>query len=148
MEIEAASLAQVIRGRDGALVEVDDDVQSIARGLRDIDSHFCLRYSEAGEYFVVYYRPEGEPEGNGYVVTTAQELDGRLVDRVREVYHRTVNGSYSYAAELEKADERAEAERQYAFEQKVGDAGERLAHALRKDLGVVSRAVVPRDVPG
>jgi hypothetical protein len=146
MEVPAASLAQVTRARDGRLVEITDDVQGIANALAQIDHHLSLRYSETGEYWVVYWRPEGSEYGDGDLITTTTELDHRLVKRIEFLYWQARQPGYSFADEVEAQDAAAEREREHQFSERVGEIGERLAHALRKDLQVKSKIVVPADV--
>src|SRR5690348_13526446 len=104
MEIRPASISMFAKGRNGRLIPIEDDVQGIANALNEIDHHFRLRYSEAGHYFVVYWKGDDEPEGDGYLVTTATELDHRLVNRVGEVYKRCQERNYSLADELDRLD--------------------------------------------
>jgi hypothetical protein len=135
MEIRPASLAQITRARGGQLVQIDDDVQGVATALAEIDPHLRLRFSEAGGYFVVYYLPDQWEEGEGYEITKAQDLDHRLVHHVREVWHRCQQPGYSFAAELDAAEDKARADADYAFEQENGELMERMAHALREGAG-------------
>jgi hypothetical protein len=135
MDIEPASLTQIARGRDGKVVAIDDDVSGIAQQLKEIDPQLKLRYSEAGEYFAVYH--DGPEES--YLVTTAQELDGRILQRIRKV----ASGRYDYVAELDALDARAERERDRAFSEQMGEAHQQLKHALQKDLGSKPKIYVP-----
>ena len=138
-----ADLDQVVRGKDGRLISITNDVQGIANQLSEIDPHLRLRYSESGEYFVVYWQPDGEEEGNGHLVTTAQELDGRLVAHVRKLVHMFNQPGFNYGRYLLEADQAAEKERDDAFFEANVDAYERLAHALRKDTGHQKVRVIP-----
>jgi hypothetical protein len=131
MEIQPASLAQVRRARGGQFVAIEDDVANVARDLHALDPSLRLRFSEAGGYFVVY---QDLGEGKENIVTTAQELDQRIVKRVEEV----MQPSYDYAAELAAQDAKAEADAQERFNEQVGEIGERLFHAARRDKGVIS----------
>jgi hypothetical protein len=128
------------------MVEITDDVQGVANALHQIDAHLSLRYSEAGEYWVVYWRPDGGERGDGDLITTTTELDHRLVKRIEEIYWKTRQPGYSLADEAEAVDAAAEKAREDRFSEQVGEIGERLAHALRKDLQVKSKIVVPADV--
>ncbi len=145
MEINpiAADLEQLIRGKDGRMIQIENDVQGIAADLRRIDSHFRLRWSERGEYFVVYWRPDGADEGDGYMVTTAKELDKRLVKRVEEIHHRVINDpAYNVAVEADKFDAEKKAHAEYEREQKMGEKHEKLRHALRKDLDLNKDTII------
>lgn len=135
MEIRPASLAQITRARGGQLVEVTSDVQGVANGLHEIDHHIRLRFSEAGGYFVVYWKPDGSEEGDGYQIFTANELDHRIVHKMREVYHRCQQPGYSLADELEREESKAKREAEHNWEEQMGEVFQRLGHAMRKDLG-------------
>lgn len=126
MEIQAATIAQLQRGKGGRMVEIDDDVGGIAKRLREIDPGLHLRYSEAGEYFVVYF-VDGE---KAELVTTATTCDGRLLQRVE----RIASDQYDFTGELERLDAQSEADQEHAFREHVGEIGERLAHAIRRDV--------------
>lgn len=140
MEIRPASIAQVAQARDGRMIEIGDDVGNVAKSLQQIDPGLRLRYSEAGEYFVVYWRPDEWDEGDGQLVLTAQECDQRIVKRVQEI----AQPGYDFAAELERLDEQTRTEKEHEWSERVGETGERLAHALRKDRGYdQSRVFIP-----
>lgn len=129
MQIEPATLAQVTQARGAGYVVIDDDVGSVAQGLARIDPHIRLRYSEAGGYFAIYWQDDCEE----YLITTAQELDQRIVQRVEEVYFRCQQPGYSFADDLEAAEERQKADEEHELDERYGEIGERLAHAMRKD---------------
>jgi hypothetical protein len=133
VEIEAASLAQVRRSKKGTLVVVDDDVQNVARDLKDIDKSLRLEYDPHEEFFVVtQHRVLGDGSVEEHLVTTSRACDQRLVQRVREIS----DPRYDYAGELEKAEDAANRAREQKFEEQIGAGSEQLAHALRKDLGL------------
>lgn len=126
-----AGLAQLTRARDGRWVEVADDVAGIAAALARVDPCIRLRFSEAGEHFVVYYRPEnGEDE---YLIFTATELDHRIVKHMEEVYARCNAPGWSFADELERTEAVAEREKERAWRNEHGEKMERLAYAMLKD---------------
>jgi hypothetical protein len=131
-EIQPASIDQIMRGKNGKFVQIEDDVGNVARDIKAIDKRLCVRYSEAGEYFVVYAREEWMPPGDGYLVTTAQELDGRLVDRLRRVAHH----SYNFADEVDRIDDEYDRQHEKRRKEQVGEIAERLSHAMRKELGL------------
>jgi hypothetical protein len=135
MEIRPASLAQIQKGRDGQMLEIDDDVQGVANALNLIDHHIALRFSEVGNYFVAYWKPDGWEDGSGYVITTAQDLDHRIVKRVEDIYAKCKQPGYSFSDELEKNEAIAKAEQEHEAVEKNGPMLEQLAHAMRKDLG-------------
>lgn len=141
MEIRPATLAQVTKARNGKYVEISNDVQGIANALNEIDPHIRLRYSEAGGYFVVYWseNPNVAEEDDGdnttYLIFTAQDLDHRIVHRMAEVYWKCRRPGYSFADELEEEQERQKKEKDHAWSEAMGENFERLAHAMRKELG-------------
>lgn len=142
MEIQPASLAQVRKGRDGRRVLIEDDVLDIAKRLQEIDDSLKLLWNEYGEYFVVaevVQTPDGPEER---LVTTAQDLDERLLQRVEKITHP----SYDFAKEVDRIDKEAEKEKDHRFHEETGEVGERLAHAVRKDLQHTGKAFVPKDV--
>lgn len=127
MELQPATFSQVKRGRNGRMVVVDADVLDVVGQLQQIDRSLRVRYAEEGGYFVVYQQTEdGE-----HLVLTSQELDQRIVARVMQIRH----SSYDLAAELEKEDSRREADHEHTVREQVGEIGERLYHAMRKDKG-------------
>jgi hypothetical protein len=136
-------MAQVRRSRDGKMVEIDQDVLDIAAQLRQIDPLLHIRWSELAGHFVVYCREESAPEGRGHLVTTAQELDQRLVRRIEEIAWKQRQSSYSFADELEKVEADKDKAQRHHMHEEIGERAERLAHALRKDLGVKGRIYVP-----
>ena len=142
--ISPATAAQVHRSQKGVRVAVADDVQNVARDLREIRSTLTLEYDPIEDFWIVGDErtlPDGSIEE--YLVTTAQECDQRLVQRVREI----AQPSYNYADELERLEAQDERRQRQAFAEKVGPIGEQLAHALCKDLGLNGgRAFISRDV--
>lgn len=142
MEIPAsrATLAQVQRGRDGRMVEIEADVCNVAQDLRDIKPSLRLRWSEAGGYFVVYDSIElSDGSVVEHLVLTAQQLDQRIVKEVR----KAAGPGYDLVAEMEADDRRIDRERAHAEAERLGNAAERLWHALRQDVGASDRMYVP-----
>lgn len=135
-------MAQLAKARDGRMVAIDDDVGGIAQRIREIDPGLCLRYSEPGECFVVYHVQEVAPgRTRERLVTTSTTCDGRLLQRIE----RIASDSYDLVAELDRIDAEADRHQAERFADHVGELGKRLAHALRKDLGIrKDRIVVPR----
>lgn len=128
-------------------MQIDDDVQGVANALSEIDPHIRLRYSERGEYWVTYWKGDSEDEGDGYFISTFQECDHRIVKRMREVYHHCTRPGYSLADELDKADAKAKKAKSSAWSEKHGEMFERMAFAMRHDLGYDQhRIYVPREV--
>jgi hypothetical protein len=127
------------------MVQIDDDVQGVADALHGIDSHISLRFSEAGNYFVIQWKDDHE----SYLITTAQDLDQRIVKRVEKIYHDVRQPGYSFAGELEKAEAKNKAEMDHEASEARGPALERLAHAMRADLGYdKQRVFIPEKSTG
>lgn len=128
---------------NGQGVVIEDDVSSIARQIREISPRLQLHWRPKGEVFAVVER-EDLPDGSVRVrlVTTARELDPRLVERVR----RIAAEDYDFVKEVEAHDARVDREAEHRFHERTGEAGEHAYHAIRKDLGIKTRAFVPKDV--
>lgn len=138
MEIKPATIAQLKRGKAGKMIAIDADVGGVAQAIEAMGKNLKLRYSELGEYYVVFHR--NPDSGKETLLTTAQELDHRLVHRLELV----TNGTYDYLAELEKLERQKDDEADYLLAQRSGIAAERLAHALRKDLRLYGDAARSR----
>ncbi len=135
MEVQPATLAQVRAGRDGRRVIVEEDVGDIARQIHEIDHRLGVQWNEKGEFFMVI-----EQDGlRERLVLTAQELDGRVVERVR----RIADPAYDFVGEIDQMDQQAQREKDSRFREETGLVGERLAHAVRKDLGYQGKVFVP-----
>lgn len=129
LDIQPATIAQVQRLDDGSRVLVDDDVAGVAQDLRAIDPSLRLHLDVEQQVYVV----SQVLQGREHLVTTSQTCDQRLVARVRQV----ASPGYNLADELEAAEAAANREQDRLRREWVGEIGERLAHALRKDLGGV-----------
>jgi len=143
MDIEHADLIQVQRaigGRHaGALVTIENDVLDVVRRLKEIDPHLGVYWNEVGEYFVIY---EMCDDGAERLVTTVKELDPKLIS----YFERLAHESWDVVAEMEKMDDLAEKDKKYRFAERVGEIGERLHHALRKDYEFKDKVFLPRGV--
>lgn len=136
--MQPATLTQVRAGRGGRMMEVDADVLDICRRIQEIEPSLGVDYNEYGKYFRVYQTIGGEK----HTVTTVTELTPELVERIRRLAHP----SYDLAAELDRIDDQADREQQHAFREQVGEVGEHLFHAMRKDLEVKDRIWLPRGI--
>lgn len=139
MDIPRASLAEVIEGRGGQTVTITEDVGDIAQRLKEIDERLVLRWNDRGEYFQVI---EVLPDGSESLVTTRQVIGPELLEHVAKLGKRRI----TLAAEVEAIDKKAEREKDWRFEQEVGEIGERLAHAVRQDVQAKNRIFLPRGV--
>jgi hypothetical protein len=144
MDISPASALQVMDSGD--LIEISDDILGVARDLREIDPELKLRYSEDQDFFVVY-QERRHPITNELqmrqVVTTMKPplMPAALVERVRKV----TSESYDLVKELDAVQKRAKRDHEHAMSEARGPGLERLAHAMRKDLGYNQRRVF---IPG
>jgi hypothetical protein len=143
IDIDPVSVVQVRRSRTGRKVAIGDDVANVARDLRDIDPRFRLFYNEDERVFVV----ELHEEGVEHLVGVYRELDQRIVARAR----RFTRPDFDLAAEIENSEAEAAAAEDARRAEQLGDASQRLHHALRTDLGrheigqtLKSRAFIPR----
>ena len=143
-KIEPASIDQIKQGRKGKTHVLTRDAGGIAEGLKRIDPALNLRYSEGGDYYVVYH--EDPVTHRQYLVSTYQTLDARIVEDIERIAHENQQPGYNYADALEKANAEADKARDAAFSEQIGDAGERLKHALRNDLGHKGPVSIQKDV--
>lgn len=141
MEIQPASIAQVRLRDTGGIFTVDEDVGHIAAQVREVDPSLSLHWSDGGGYFEVR---EACQDGKDRMVLTCTELDGRVIERLRQIRH----SSYDFVREVDRMDAQADREREWASHNRIGEVGEKLAHALRKDLLHTGKAFIPRDVNG
>lgn len=128
IDIEPVGFDQIVRGRGGKLVVIENDVSGIAKQIKEINKDFFLRYNEQGEYFVVL-----QDMGPGYrphPVTMAQHCDQRLVERTRKVVH----SSYDGGAEMDRQHDEQDRVNDAQFTEKVAEVSEKLAWAIREDI--------------
>lgn len=156
MQIEPASLHQIRALADGRLVTITADAGGVADSIRRLDPCLRLRYSESAACFVVYRvhrhgQPcaDDDPERTEELVLTAQECDQRIVARL-ELIDSHGRGGYDYVREVEHAAVEARDRQRAEFHEQTGETAERVAHAVRRDLGerYRGRAFIPRTVPG
>ena len=126
----------VSMGRNGELIEVDDDVQSIAAQIKEIDPRLGVEYNLQTLQFRIY---EQMPDGRRSTVMWVSELTGDIPNHLRRIQKT------NYVLEMRKRDEQAERDRDHAFHERVGPIGEELLHALRRDRGVKNHIYVPKD---
>jgi hypothetical protein len=146
VDITPASLDQVIRGRGGELLIIENDVNGVARDIGLIHPDLFLRYNMQGDYFVVL-----QNMGDGvrpHVVTTAQECDQRLVRKVQAIVQGHLNGTYDYGTEVERHHDERDRVNNAEFTEKMGEVSEKLAWAIRTDIrkGRPGPIYVPPDI--
>jgi hypothetical protein len=145
--LSPAKLDQIVETRNRQVI-VDADSCSVVRDLREIDRNLGVRFVDGPQPFFAVYQEINHPDGRveQHMVTTAQAyptafgtytgLDGRIVDRVREITHE----SYDFGKEAEKRRRDFENNARHERAEKAGEMGEMAAHAIRKDLGSTNRA--------
>lgn len=133
IEPQKMSIKQLQAAQDGSWVDVDDDVNNVARDLKAIDPKIRLRWSESAEHFVIYYRERDRDT----LITTTKELDQRVVTLVKKIG----SDDYDYAAELEKADADAKAASKRLSDEILSEKAQELAFALRKDRGFANSTI-------
>jgi len=124
------------------MILVENDVGNVAKDLKEIDPTLRLRYSEAGEYFVVYRAFEFQGAPKEELVLTAKDCDQRIVNRVREIDAQG-RGNYNFAKELEKADDQRKRNALSAIKEQQREKSAEAYHEVRRKLGVKQRIFVP-----
>lgn len=121
---------------------VESDVFNVVEQLQELDPRLSVNFIDQGEngwYSIV----ETTPDGTEHLVTTVLELTPAVVDHVRMLG----SDGYDAVAEMDKLDDQAAKDKKRRFAEHVGEIGERLHHALRKDFGNdKSRIYLPRGV--
>jgi hypothetical protein len=145
MRVDPASIDQIRQGRDGRVHVIDADVGGVAEDLKRIHPGLGVRYHEASDHYSVFFESEDGTET--YLITTALQLDHRIVDRIREI-DRDGRSGYDYAKELEEGTLKARERALAAFRDRVGEHAEQAAYAIRRDMGerYKGRAFIPRAV--
>jgi hypothetical protein len=137
--LRRATIAQVRQGKGGRLVEIDSDIFDLARRLHEIDTSLGLDWNDTAGYFRVTQTLEN---GRKHVVTTFRELTPEAIELAR----RLVSPDYDLAGELDRKDLEGQRERERRLSEETGLMGERLHHALNKDLQYKGRIFLPRGV--
>ena len=133
----SSTLAQVRRASDGRLIPVDGDVFDVCQRIREVDRSLGVEFNLKSEQYRIY--EEGD-DGVRRTVKWVAELTPDLPEHLRQLLHT------DYARELERVDRQAERDAAHAFHERVGPVGERLAHAVRKDLGIKRNVVIPKGI--
>ncbi len=139
MQLQYASLAQVRKGKGGRNVVVENDVMDVVRRISEIDPNLSVHWNDDGEFFEIR---ELCKDGKERLVLTTQMLDQRLLDHLRLIG----SPDWNVGEEMERHEDKREKDLDHAYHEKVGPIGERMAHALRKDLEYQGRVFLPRGV--
>lgn len=149
MHVQPANIDQIRAAADGRMVLISADVGGVAKQLREIDPGLRVAFAERGNppFWRVFW--ESEDRRETYLVTTVQAvqnrsgtwegLDQRLVETIKSIDPR---GGYDYATALQTAERERREKAHREFRERTGPYGERLAWALRKDLGIKDRAFI------
>jgi len=140
---------------DGVVV-VEDDVQSIVRGIKEISDRLHVFYNpQTGGFDIV----ESCLDHTDRLVFSVPQLDGRVLDRLHNADHwygkdvpdRVLGDGEDFAARVDEYNEAIERASRDHFKDKLGDVGERLVRTLdnvsdRPSVGGTIR--VPRSIDG
>ena len=132
--------------REG-LVELDDDVLSIVRQIRELyGQRVRVAWEPTTGMFVFSEICEDETER---LIFVTQSLDGRALRRLLQADGHRSGYEDAYDRQEREQDE-AFAAREEAERERLRDQGERLAHALKKDfIGPYPLQIaVPRGIDG
>jgi hypothetical protein len=136
LEPPRASLGQLQLTNKLEMVPVENDVLGVVSRLKSIDPGLKMFYDFGQEIFVLYH--EGLNE-QGHVVDSLvgayKELDQRIIKLIERIDAQG-RGRHDLIAELEKHERELDAEKRHEQMEKVGELGEKLHFALRKDLGL------------
>lgn len=141
--------------RSGVVV-VEDDVQNIVRGMREISDRLHVFYNpQTGGFDIV----ESCLDGTDRLCFSVAELDNRVLDRLRAADHwhgldtpeHVLGDDEDFVALIDAHNNAIEEASREEFRDKIGDVGERLARALdnvsnRPSVGGTIR--VPRGIHG
>jgi hypothetical protein len=130
----------------GGLVELEDDVLSIVRQVKDLYGDTIRIHMDPvdGSYVFVEHCADGTER----LVFATNELDARAVERLQ----RSDSTRRGYIDPYDQAEREQDAYLAVSDRDKdvLNDVGERLAHALRQD-GAQSpmplKVSIPKDVP-
>lgn len=140
---------------EGAVV-VDDDVQNVVRGIKEISDRLSVFYNpQSGGFDIV----ESCLDGTDRLVFSVSELDQRVIHRLRHADHwygedqpnRILDDSEDFVARIDEYNDKRQADLDEQGMDKIRDAGERLVWALdwAHDHHSVGGSIrVPKDLDG
>lgn len=145
----AAKLDQILETKNRQVI-IDADSCALVADLKRIDKSLGVRFVDGPEPFFAVYQDIEHEDGRKeqHLVTTAQAvptsfgtftgLDQRIVDRVMKITHP----SYDFNADAEERRREHEAKVKRERENELGELGEMAAFAVRKDLGIKTKAFI------
>jgi len=152
--VEPATVEQVrVAYETNEWVIIGADSSSTVKKIQEIDPNLRVRFSPRAGMFAIYeaHRPvppiltcRAHRNSSG----TWEGLDDRVVRRL-EFIDPHGRGGYDYTAALEQGRLDREKRDREAFTRKTEDGGERMSHAIRKELGLGSyrgQIFVPRNI--
>lgn len=153
--MEVHGVSSWVDRRNGVVV-VEDDVQNVVRGVKEISDRLHVYYNPQTEGFDVV---ESCLDGTDRLVFSASQLDNRVLDRLRQADHwhgedtpRNILGEgEDFVAQVDAHNARLEELQREAFHDQMGEVTERLAWALdnTKDHHSVGGSIrVPRSISG
>lgn len=165
MLVEAATVDQIRQTDDGGWIVIPAEAGTVAGDIRKLDAGLKVRFSKTSKHWAIFHEHHPDCPHNGtagpgstYLVMTAQAhqgiggiwtgLDQRVVKRLEQI-NPFGRAGYDYAAELEKSHHDAQKRQKHEFAERVGEAAERAAHSIRRELSLGSykgRIHVPREV--
>jgi hypothetical protein len=140
VDIQAASIDQVQRGRDGKVHVVTSDAGDVAKQIREIDRSFVLRYHEHTDHWSVV---QVLPDGGEQLVTTCQPVAGTVDPRLPERVRKITQPSYDVVGEITRSNDALHARNEREFSDRVDERAEVLEYAVRRELGIKDRIFVP-----
>jgi len=135
--MQKSPIGLVSMGRDGQLVEVENDVLSVCEQIRQVSPTLGVEFNLRSEQYRIY---EACEDGRRRTVMWTPELTGDIPNHLRRI------AASNYIVEMRRRDEQAERDQDHRLHELVGPIGEKLAHAARKDKQVGLRIFVPKDV--
>jgi len=112
------------------LLAVDGDVLGIKRQIEEKYPELEVYYDEVDSHWVIV---EHCKDGvDRLAIQPFQELDQRILDRLHRADQQAL-GHVDVIEEVDNYNAEVEKDRDYRFDQKIGEASERLRHAFKKD---------------
>lgn len=153
--MEVHSVRTWLDSRQGVVV-VEDDVQSVVRGVKEISDRLHVYFNPQSEGFDIV---ESCLDGTDRLVFSVPELDARVLHRLRgadhwhgnEVPTHVLGDDEDFIARADEQEAQAEAEQKEKTADKTREAGLRLAWALdavRDHHSVGGSIRVPKDLDG
>jgi hypothetical protein len=154
LEIEPASVDQVrLAYETNEWIVISADSSTTVAEIQRIDPTLRVRFSPRAGLFAVYHEHTPVPpiltvRAHQNASGTWEGLDERVVRRLRYIDgHGT--SDYDYAAELQRETLGRAKRASHEFAERTGDAGERMAFDIRRELGLGAyrgQIFVPRDI--